>query len=49
LICPTLAVLIAGEGSPEAVPSAPHALQDVPPKSTSVVATVPAVRPGAVS
>jgi hypothetical protein len=32
-----------------AVPSAAHRLQDGPPKSTSSVATVPAVRPGAVS
>jgi len=28
--------------------SASHRLQDVPPKSTSLVSTVPAVRPGAV-
>jgi hypothetical protein len=30
------------------LPSAPHRLQDVPPKSTSLASTVPAVRPGAV-
>jgi hypothetical protein len=33
---------------PEAFPSASHKLQDVPPKPTSLVSTVPAVRPGAV-
>jgi hypothetical protein len=33
---------------PEAFPSASRRLQDVPPKSTSLVSTVPAVRPGAV-
>jgi hypothetical protein len=32
----------------EAFPSASRRLQDVPPKSTSLVSTVPAVRPGAV-
>ena len=33
---------------PEAFPSASHRLQGLPPKSTSLVSTVPAVRPGAV-
>ena len=33
----------------EAFPSASHRLQDVLPKSTSLVSTVPALRPGAVS
>jgi hypothetical protein len=33
---------------PEVFPSTSHRLQDGPPKSTSLVSTVPAVRPGAV-
>jgi cobalamin-dependent methionine synthase I len=43
-----------GSTSPSASPTSPSAasasdtLQDVPPKSTSLVSTVPAVRPGAV-
>jgi hypothetical protein len=34
-------------GVPRPYPSASHGLQDVPVKSTSLVSTVPAVRPGA--
>jgi hypothetical protein len=33
---------------PATLPSVSHGLQDVLPKSTSLVSTVPAVRPGAV-
>ena len=37
-----------GSDAAEAFPSAPHRPQDVEAKSTSLVSTVPAVRPGAV-